>query len=157
MVIAGEKLRLTILLIIAAVVCSLAALPAAAAAGATRAATSPDDPVSLLWPRPREVSRAADSQVRLRGRGPGLDVHIQPVESRRDRREVGLHGHVAACAGVDLGQGDVVIAPVGIVERLGVRAVIPVARRVANDGIDRLGPIVVNQLDFVSHVSPVGS
>jgi len=73
MVIAGGKLGLTILLIAAAVVCLLAALPAAAAegqpsssaAGAAQAATSLDDPVSLLWPRPREVSRGADSQIRL--------------------------------------------------------------------------------------------
>jgi len=73
MVIAGGKVGLTILLIAAAVVCLLAALPAAAAegqpsssaAGAAQAATSLDDPVSLLWPRPREVSRGADSQIRL--------------------------------------------------------------------------------------------
>jgi hypothetical protein len=71
MVIAREMFRRTILLIVAAVVCLLAALPAAegqpssSAAGAAQTASARDDPVSLLWPQPREVQRAADSQVRL--------------------------------------------------------------------------------------------
>ena len=55
MVIAAGRLHRSGLLIAAAGVCLLAALPAAAA----------DDPVSLLWPQPREVRRADDSRIRL--------------------------------------------------------------------------------------------
>jgi hypothetical protein len=71
MTIVREKLRLTTLLIAAAVVYLLVALPAAegqpssSGTGATQAVVSPDDPVSLLWPRPREASQPADWQVRV--------------------------------------------------------------------------------------------
>ena len=48
--------------LIAATMCLLGA---PLAAGAAWARSSPGDPVSLLWPQPREVQRAADSPIRL--------------------------------------------------------------------------------------------
>ena len=55
MLIARRKVQGSRLLIAAAAVCSLAGLPGGAA----------DGPVSLLWPQPREVRGAGDSQIRL--------------------------------------------------------------------------------------------
>ncbi|MFB3879675.1 MAG: glycoside hydrolase family 20 zincin-like fold domain-containing protein [Armatimonadota bacterium] len=50
-------------MLLAAIVVFLLLAPLALAVG--NAATSADDPASLLWPQPREVQQAADSPIRL--------------------------------------------------------------------------------------------